>query len=136
MQEGESAETVSGAALYERYGEKIREDEKNKKFVTILTRRREDTVLEHPVDLFKNVTSKNYRTFHELWLTVMDWEFKKKELPPPKDTVIHLMELSRTRRHFVRTLVLFHQLEQKVKPSPSFLLSLLSPIYLFILFFF
>lgn len=112
MEEGEDEETVSGRALIARYGSQAltEEDEKNK----IIKQMKEgkDLTMEHPADIFIKVSDPNAFSFQECWDIAQHYEFDHFKVPG-RAPLVHMLDLSRTRRHFLRTKAVFLKYDRK-----------------------
>lgn len=120
LEEGEDEAEISGRVLVERFAEKSRDEEETKKILIKKIAAGKDIVLEHPADVFYRVSDKNARSFQECWEVAKKYEHKK-FFPPGRSPLMEMLELSRTRRHFVRALDLLETYENQVRFRDHFL---------------
>jgi len=114
LQEGEVESGISGKDLVERYAEQsLTEREEKARILRDLTAGK-DLVPEHPVDVFYKVTDPHTKTFQDCWHIVKHFQYKK-FFPPGRNPLMTMLERSRTRRHFVRTLEILQTYERKGK---------------------
>lgn len=113
LEEGEDETEISARVLVERFASKSRDEEETKKYLFKKIAAGKDIVMEHPADIFIKVSDPSARSFQECWEIAKKYEHKK-FFPPGSSPLMQMLKLSRTRRHFVRTLDLLETYENQV----------------------
>uniref|UniRef100_A0A7S4IIU7 Uncharacterized protein n=1 Tax=Vannella robusta TaxID=1487602 RepID=A0A7S4IIU7_9EUKA len=112
LEEGEHEATISARLLVERFATKTREEKETKEQLIKKLASGKDIVPEHPADVFYKVSDPHAKSFQELWELGRKFEFKK-FYPPGRNPIMQMLERSRTRRHFVRTLIVLRTFDNK-----------------------
>jgi len=111
LEEGENEQTVSGRVLMERYGERIRNEKVIKEDLYKRMEAGEDLTMEHPADVFVRVSDPNARSFQEAWENTKRFEYNQ-FFVPGRTQLMHMLEQSRTRRHFLRAVIILRKLDR------------------------